>query len=159
VIAYILLFTGGVWITYGLTMILFGFLAMLWVLIDWGGGVHMGPDPELPAVTQEIRRVGAETHVWHTSPQANWHPYIDAITTEMHAVEAAVIDISDTVEIKPVADPLAATAELEVVDVGTPLYYTIKRPPPPPRLETHTQAWERDGLLARIREAAEEMAP
>jgi hypothetical protein len=64
-------------------------------------------------------------------------------TTEL----ARVIDVTETVEIRPV-DPLDDTVELPVYDPDTPLYWSIPAPKRPAayRLESFTQGWTTERL-------------
>lgn len=87
------------------------------------------------------------------------NPELDAVTAVIDLAEVNTVllekFLDDEKEPEPEPDPLADTVELPVIDDLPPLFFTIRhREPPKLSLESHTQAWERDGLLARIREAA-----
>lgn len=145
-IAYLMLLAGPLaWV--GVLLLWLGLFALLFSLIDEFGGVRMGPDPVMPDVpTQEIARVDA--YGWPTMPA--YVPYVDTFVEDVHQVETAVMDLTDTIELHLV-DPLADTTPTEVIDPSTPLFYEIRRRPAPFRMETFTSSWTRE-RIERIKE-------
>lgn len=125
---------------FGLLFIFFGLTAVAAALVWRYGDVRMGPDP-LPPDTVEIR-----------IPQTSYVPHyerwpLQSFVAAVDEATSAVIDIIDTVEIRP-ANPLDATAELELIDESTPLFYAVRRPRPYDH-ETFTEGLRR----AQIRRA------
>jgi hypothetical protein len=142
----------GWWV--GGICIYLGAAALVWLLLS--RDLRMGPDPVMPlseATTVElvIRTVPAEPN-W--TPVAEFFPYLEEFAADVDRVTEAVIDITTTVEIKAVVDPLAVTAEVERVDPGSPLFYELRRPKPF-EPDSFTVGWNR----ARIAEIIEAGRP
>lgn len=133
---YQTLFVSNSGIIIGAVLIYLAIAALVWMVCT----SRMGEDPHIPTPdtpTVEIRPALPAAANW-TSDLFVWE------TTEM----PAVIDCTDTVEITPV-DPLAVTTEIERVDPGTPLFYSIKRPKRF-ELESFTREWSRDQVNRAI---------
>lgn len=70
-----------------------------------------------------------------------WYPFAQNYADACDAVADAITDVIQAVE------PL--TAELEVIDYSTPLYYQIRRPKPL-ELESFTRGWSREQVNRAI---------
>jgi hypothetical protein len=137
----------GWWV--GGISIYLGAAALVWLLLS--RDLRMGPDPVMPlseATTVElvIYTVPAEPN-W--TPVAEFFPYLEEFTADVDRVTAAVIDVTDTVEIKAVGS--AVTAEVEWVEPELKIFYEIRRPAPLD-VEGFTVGWSRK-RIAEIIEA------
>lgn len=125
----------------GSVLIWGGLIALAWVLISRYGDVRMGPDPAprpLPdATTVVLPAIEAPPNY----VREDWCPLAGELVRAIEETTAAVIDLTETVELRAV-DPLDATAELEHVDPSVPLFYQIRRPRPYVA-ESFTQGIER----------------
>lgn len=125
----------------GSVLIWGGLIALAWVLISRYGDVRMGPDPAprpLPdATTVVLPAIEAPPNY----VREDWYPLAGELVRAIEETAAAVIDLTETVELRAV-DPLDATAELEHVDTSVPLFYQIRRPRPYVA-ESFTQGIER----------------
>lgn len=131
------LFTSTAGVVVAALLISIGVLALAALIVWRYGGVTMGPDPEIPRVIEPDRFL-VRSHRWvapNYVPTEEQQVFIEDETT------AAVIDLTETVELHPI-DPLAKTTELEVLDPSVPLFYAIKRPKPYVA-ESFTQGIER----------------
>lgn len=144
---WLLVSEAGLWV--GAALMWGGILTLAGYLVWRYGDVRMGTWKPPVKPLSEATTVIVPT--FQAAP--NYH------RGDMYAVAGAVVEaldamadaVTEVIEVKSI-DPLDVTAELEAIDPSVPIFYAVKRPPPPPDLETHTQAWTRDGLLARIRE-------
>lgn len=116
----------------GSVLIWGGLIALAYVLISRYGDVRIGPDPVQPTVpllrdvtTVVVRQLEAPPNY----VREDWYPLAGEFVQALEETTAAVIDLTETVEIKAV-DPLDVTAELEHVDPSVPLFYQIRRPKP-----------------------------
>ena len=118
------------WTWFGIALMWLGAIALIWVLIDTYGGVRVEPEPmpvpdESPTVEITPRVEGPPMY----TAMDDWYPLAGHLTAVIDSTTAAVIDLTETVVLRPV-DPLGVTAEVEVIDPEVPLYYQIKRPAP-----------------------------
>lgn len=136
-IAYLLLLAGP-WAWLGVALMWTGLFALLWVFIDTFGGVHLGPDPVMPAVIDAITE-----EITPVSPAAaNWTPWAEFVA-DVDETTAAVIDLTVAVEMHPIAFDVSAPTE--VIDYEAPLFYQIRRPKPYDG-ESFTRGWNREQL-------------
>lgn len=111
-------------ITYCTGLLIFA-TGFIWHL----GDVRPGPDPaprEVQTVEFTIRpALPVAANYWRDDPFP-----LEEFLSAVDEATTVVIDLTDTVVIEPVIDPLADTVELRMPDEDTPLFYTIRRPAP-----------------------------
>lgn len=129
---------------YWIGAILLGLAASVLLWMVTSPETRMGPDPVIPSLA-DVPTVEFFIEPADHGPAPNWIPW------EFVPDEAVVIDITDTVEIHAVADPLTVTAQIERVDEETPLFYQIRRPKPL-ELDSYTEGITR-AQIARALEA------
>lgn len=138
------------------TMLIWGSLmALAYLLISRYGDVRMGPDPAPRPLPDATTVVLPALEAPPNYVREDWYPLAGELLKVVEETAAAVIDLTETVELRPV-DPLDVTAELEHVDPSVPLFYQIRRPKPY-LAESFTQGIQR-AQIERAK-AAKEVGP
>lgn len=106
-------------------------VALVWAVWKFGD-VRPAPAPVFPkpltdATTIIIPALPVEPN--YLPSQESWYPLAGELAAAIDDMTAAAIDLTETVELRPV-DPLDDTHELEQVDPSVPLFYSLKRPRP-----------------------------